>query len=1022
MDSVYTVSLLFFATFSVCLFLGLYIFFLDMKNIRNQAFFAVCLALGIWSFSFSMAIAAADYESALAWRRFASLGWGTIFSLLLYFVLLFTGVKGPVFGKKWVRFLLLHVPSGIVIFVFGIHPGLASRQYNLVYTQAGWINIPTNTIWDWFFNFYYMGYSAIGCALLIWYGRRLKDEALRRQLKILLFAFLSALTMGTFTEMILNRFTSIHPPQMGPIFALIPLGTVFYLISKYQFLLPQEPDVKEKGRILSVTSRKLVYHILSMILFTGSILNFVVQFYLMRRSSNMVIVYSVFLFFVGFSFQILRSLHVSEKIKETILILIISIAVPVMMLRFLQWGSMTIWAAPMVFVVLSVVFNQKWILFGIAGVILTTQVVVWMNRPRVIVELNSSDYIVRIGIYILAIWVAHIVNSIYVRRLMENEEQIEFQRMVSEISSEFININEMNMDEKIKLFLRRAGEHFQTERALFISMDGQLRHGEWYKEGLKPVVTAISDMSGKNLSWWEELSSQDEVVCIEDVDMLPDSAEQEKAMLNYFQIRSVVAMPIFRKEQAVGFVFLGSTQANRICTSVQKELMKVLAHILTDGIVKVETQKEINHMAYYDALTGVANRSLFMDRLQQSMSLSKRNETIIAIIYIDLDSFKSVNDSVGHAGGNELLRKVAERLTACLRKNDTVARFGGDEFVIQANHLKDVEDVKRIADKILLVLTNPFSIGEQEFFVTASVGISIYPYDGDSAEELIRNADLAMYISKDHGKQQYTLCSSELKEDVLRKTKLTNRLYRAIDHNELELYYQPQVNAMTGAIIGYEALLRWHNKEFGSVIPSTFIPLAEQSGLILTLGAWVVEMACRQNKLWQDTGLMHLPVSVNLSMEQFRDRKIVVMIEEILKETGLEARYLKLEITERTAMEPAAVTMETLQALKNLGVSIVIDDFGTEYFSLNQLKILPIDQLKIDIPFIRQIQEGKKDKAIVRTIIQLAKNLEFKVIAEGVEDEEQYRFLKEEQCDEMQGYYFYKPMPAKELEKIWQDR
>jgi EAL domain-containing protein (putative c-di-GMP-specific phosphodiesterase class I) len=306
----------------------------------------------------------------------------------------------------------------------------------------------------------------------------------------------------------------------------------------------------------------------------------------------------------------------------------------------------------------------------------------------------------------------------------------------------------------------------------------------------------------------------------------------------------------------------------------------------------------------------------------------------------------------------------------------------------------------------------------QEFFLTASAGIAIYPADGEDADTLIKNADLAMYASKEKGKNQYTICSPVMKEAVLQKTKLTNSLYRALENNELLLHYQPQVNIINGEIIGFEALLRWNHPDLGMILPLEFIGLAEQTGLIHPIGIWALETACRQNKNWQLLGFPPLRMAVNLSVEQFRNPKLVSLIERILSETGLEARYLELEITESMAVKEADYFIRMLQELKELGVTIALDDFGTEYSSLSRLKTLPADRIKIDTQFVHGLAANNKDKAITRTIIQLAGNLELKVIAEGVETEAQLEFFRQQKCYEIQGYYFYQPMPAADIEAL----
>ncbi|NLD46244.1 MAG: bifunctional diguanylate cyclase/phosphodiesterase, partial [Clostridiaceae bacterium] len=329
----------------------------------------------------------------------------------------------------------------------------------------------------------------------------------------------------------------------------------------------------------------------------------------------------------------------------------------------------------------------------------------------------------------------------------------------------------------------------------------------------------------------------------------------------------------------------------------------------------------------------------------------------------------------------------------------------------------------KIVEKIMELISQPVTIREQEFFVTASLGVSIYPADGETVEALMKNADLAMYISKNSGKNKYTICSTDMKENALKKIKLTNALYRAIERNELLLYYQPQVSISTKEIVGVEALIRWNNPEFGMVQPSSFVPLAEKTGLINNIGCWVLRTACMQIKKWQSMGLPLLRISVNISVEQFRDRKLIDTVDKVLKQTGFDAKYLELEITESIAVEGEEHVVKVLHQLKELGILISIDDFGMEYSSLGRLKALPIDQLKIDMRFVQNISKGNsKDEVIVRTIIQLAKNLDLNVIVEGIETEEQFRFFEKENCDEIQGYYFYRPMPALELEKILKNR
>ena len=433
---------------------------------------------------------------------------------------------------------------------------------------------------------------------------------------------------------------------------------------------------------------------------------------------------------------------------------------------------------------------------------------------------------------------------------------------------------------------------------------------------------------------------------------------------------------------------------------------------------RIDMEEKIKNLAYYDYLTGLPNKRLFDDRLNLCILDSVRYEKSLGVLFLDLDSFKRINDTMGHAKGDELLKMFSKRLTNILRVDDTVCRVGGDEFLILIKNLKQDFYLEKIAEKILDIFKKPFIIDNQDLFVATSIGGAIYPIDGEDVETLIKNADIAMYKAKEKGKNNFQLCTPIIKDSLGEEMKLTNSLYGALERNELELYYQPQVNIISGEIIGLEALIRWHNIKLGIVNPGDFIYIAEKTGLILPIGEWAMRSACSQNKTWQNAGILNVPIAVNLSVNQFQNIKIVEQITKILTETNLNPKDLELEITENIIMKEPEYIIESLKQLKELGVTIAIDDFGTEYSSLNYIKQLPVDKIKIAMTFIQGININHKDEAIIKVIIVLAKNLGLKVIAEGVETKEQLDFLRDQMCDEIQGYYYYKPMTANQIEEL----
>jgi len=439
---------------------------------------------------------------------------------------------------------------------------------------------------------------------------------------------------------------------------------------------------------------------------------------------------------------------------------------------------------------------------------------------------------------------------------------------------------------------------------------------------------------------------------------------------------------------------------------------------IQDITERKRAEETIRHLAYHDALTDLPNRTLFEDRLTVALAQVRRKEQLVAVMFLDLDRFKVVNDTVGHTFGDQLLQAVAERLTGLLRDGDTVARMGGDEFTVLLPDIVGVEDATEIAERAIEACRQPWNIDGQEFHVSTSIGIAIYPGDGEDAESLIRNADTAMYRAKELGRDNYQLYTPAMNAQMVERLELESSLRRGLEQVEFVVHYQPQVDISTGRIVGTEALVRWQHPERGLVSPAEFIPAAEETGLIVPLGAWVLQTACAQNAAWQQAGHAPMPVAVNLSARQFHERDLLDTVKQVLEESGMDPQYLQLEITEGVAMRDADSTIKTLTKLREMGVQIAIDDFGTGHSSLSYLRSFPIDVLKIDSSFVRDLIVDPDDTAITAAIIAMAKSLRIKVIAEGVETEEQLAFLKEHGCDEMQGFLFSKAVPAEELEEI----
>lgn len=1008
-------SLMFFSVFSISIFLGLHVLFINPKNSLNRLFFGICHSLSIWAFAFSMVNSSKNYEFVFFWRRISSIGWGTIFAFLLHFTLILTGHR-EILKKRWIYYLL-YLPSVVFVYIFGLDTFSTKRQYVLVFSDAGWINTAKSNFWDWMYNIYYMSFAVATIVLLIIWMKKSRNPETKKEALILITSFFVAIMFGTITEMVINIYTDLKSPQMSPIISIIPILAIYYSVRHYGLMRPDIIHQSEPGEILNTSNREKIYKAVSKVFLVGGLLNFAAQYYFSVSKIAYIMIYSVFLLVLGILFHILPTFKIDEKNRDRLFTFFISISIPAVVLPFLRLGGMTIWALPFIMIIMSVVFKKREMLIGITISTMCTEIFLWINNPQVSVNLNGADYIVRIALIIIAIIMANFINKIYIDRIVENKYQIDFQKMISDISADFISINDENTAEKMENFLRRGCEYFDADRAFFISNAEDIGSYEYADASKGKILDKIPEVMTGNFDWWNQQMDANMILCYPDIELLPVEAYEEKMMLEIYNVKGIMSMPVIQSGKRLGFLLYVCTRPVKACRDNYDELMRIMVNILSESILRCKSEKEISRIAYYDELTGLPNKANFKKKVEEEIAEARKSGNFAAVVYLDIDSFRNINDTLGHPGGDEMLRKISRRLSECLQKKNMVARFGSDEFLILIRTVKNADEVDKTVEKIRNSLRMPIFIREQEFYITSSGGIAMYPEDGENAEMLIKNADIARNSAKNKGRNNYALCTQAMKEEVVRKTKLINQLYWAGKKNEFLLFYQPQINIETGKITGVEALLRWDNPEFGLIMPSEFIPLAEETGLINGIGQWVLETACTQNKRWQELGLPNVRVAVNISVEQFMDKKLPQVIDDALKVSNLSPEYLQLEIG-GLGFSGEEYIIEIIQQISDMGVSFSMDNFRKSGSLMAYLKKLPINQLKIDIEFVKEIAGCKKGRAIVKTIIQMGKNLEFNVVAEGVENEEEYEFLKMEKCNEVQGYYFYEPLTVQEFEAV----
>ena len=588
-------------------------------------------------------------------------------------------------------------------------------------------------------------------------------------------------------------------------------------------------------------------------------------------------------------------------------------------------------------------------------------------------------------------------------------------------------MNRLDLDELLKDIVSRAAAMLNTEHGWIY-----LVNSDQSEIVLRLGIGQCKDIIGFRMKLGEGLAGKvwqtGEPMVVEDY----ATWAGRSSSLSFLKIHAGVAAPLKSGSEVIGIIGINFSEKNKEIGTDEISLLTGFAQLASIALDNARlynaAQQELSerkrieeilrYLAYHDPLTDLPNRSLFNDRLSIALSQAQRNISKLAVLFLDLDYFKQVNDTLGHDMGDQFLKSIANRLSSLLRKGDTIARIGGDEFTILLPDINKTEDAGKIAQKIIDTMKEPWHLGNHEFHITTSIGIALYPVDGEDIESLLKNADAAMYQAKEMGRNNFQYYTPAMNAMSLHRLELENNLRRALDRDEFIIYYQPLVELTTSKIIGMEALIRWQHPQWGLISPNDFIPVAEDTGLIVFIGEWVLRTACAQNKAWQDAGCPPMRINVNLSARQFQQKNLVQRISKILMETQLDPRWLELEITESVAMKDVEFSGKMLYELRKMGITIAIDDFGTGYSSLSYLNRLPIDMIKIDRSFIRDISSDPDDATIVSTIIVLAQNLKMRVTAEGVETQEQLQFLQNHQCNEMQGYLFSRPLPVDELSSL----
>jgi len=1003
----------------LCFCVGIYALYTNLYNRLNKLTFLFCMSLTVWLYGAVRSMTAMTLAEAFSWRRFAALGVASFYGFLLHYIISLTETDT---AKKKGRAILVYIPSILMMHFLALDQTSVQALYHLKKSAFGWISYRQTNIWTVLFDLYIGIYLISGLLLLMRWRADTRDAGKEKQSELIVGSYSITVFASLAAEIAAYFPGTAYLHQIAPLISFLPMLNIIYAVTQHHFMKAEIPE----DDFLNIDSYKTrIMQALSYAFFAGSLIFVIANRYLypdwpIRKNFPAISLFWLF----GILTLMIQKKVIKKKSRILLYAFLFAAVIPMITLWYSYSAAITVWAFPFIMVIAALLFRNTIILMMATYSSVLTQLYLWIFLPEKSVTVDVTDYFGRIIMLSIAVILVCYINHIYLIRLRQLNNRLKTQDLLFSLSTTVMNLDSQNFENDMQNILKQMSLYMKTdymfmtsgaenETRIYYSWEADKTQRDHEKRIIRQLVYC---------SWWKDQIKETGVVKADDTEKLPGLTDQEKEILEHHGIKTLLAVPMLSKGEKVGNLVLTSVS---VVPQWDEEDIKTLitaGNILGEAENSVQHEREIEKMVFYDQLTRFPNRQLFGKCITQVIEQTGRRKEIFAVVFLDLDAFKNINDTMGHQYGDQILIAVSERLAACLRRTDMICRFGGDEFLVLLNYIMTKSDIERAVGKILRQFEEPFTIDEQSFSLTASVGISIYNEDGKDADTLIKNADIAMYKAKSRGKSQYAFCTSEMKEETSQTAIIMNELGRALDNREFSIVYQPQVDARNKKVIAAEALIRWNSRVLGNVSPASFIPIAEQMGQIIPIGEWVFREVCLLSRQLEKAGIKGFRLAVNVSVKQLLSEGFSSRISQILQETAADSHNLELEITENVAIQDTEGISEIMRNLKAIGVSIAIDDFGMEYSSLSRIKFLPIDHLKLDMSFVRGILTNEKDRLIVDAIIKMAKGLKLNVIAEGVEEEQQYQFLKENGCDEIQGYYFYRPLSLEDFRKVLESR
>lgn len=983
----------------------------------NKIAFLFCVSLAIWNYSTARSLEALTVNEVIVWRRIAIIGICFFYAFFMHFFIVLT--KQSKKFKKIVT-IIMYGFTLCSVYLFSLNEACSLQTIYVEKSSIGYLTAIKLSKFYTLFLITLIAFFFMGIYMLLTWKKLIRKKIEKIQYRIIVAIYIILSIISLCSQLFMKNPLGIVFHELLPVIDLFFIMQILYVTQKYGFMKKEETSDQP---YYMARFRQKIIRFLELYLFFGGGIFFVTQYSIYgSKELKRILLFSLCLVLYGILIHIIERKVKNDEWKIMGYAIILSIIIPTIMFQFLQEAAITVWVFPMIIMIAALLFYHETVIVMIVASTIFSQFVIWICAKPGEVLITEADYMGRILIFGIAIGSIYYVNKVYIYRIKQLAGKIKSQDFLFQVSSTLLNVKNENEKEKLETILGLLQDYTGADM-IYIYMSYLYEQEEiinyyGYNRGLIQGISPSDYDSMNHTVWWEKQLEEKTFVEIYDVDQLDIEASDVKWQLKKDHIKSLLAVPLINETKKIGYIRIDFKKKQSVISKELVQMMKILGNLLGEANTKMFFERQMERLNYYDQLTHIPNRKRFDEVIDFEIEQCKNENQKFALLFFDLDEFKVINEISGHTIGDEILIYIANKIQTLFPKKDSICRFGGDEFLILIRNVQARQEIENDISAIMSDFKKPFILHEQEFRITASMGISIFPEDGQRKEVLIKNADLAMHIAKQSGKSQYAFYSKKMQEELQQNVLLSNHLRHAIERNEFEIYYQPQISLENNHMDGMEALLRWKHPDFGLISPNVFISLAEKTDLIWEIGRWVLLNSCMQTMKWQQAGYKPIRVSVNVSVNQLLNKSFVSVVKQILAETKLEPKWLELEITERIATQESDLVVSALHELKTLGITLAIDDFGMEYSSLNRIRMLPIDRIKIDMHFIKNLLSEEKDKAIVDMIIKLSKKLDLRIIAEGVEEKPQLEYLREKGCDEIQGFYFFKPLSSHRIEKI----